>query len=336
MDGWVLCLTARIPATRPLFQWGCRRLARNRHCARRVGGNCRLPNDTRTRRFIDFAPLLILPLLALQLRPRTAPWIFMWLMALALYAGCKWLTFRAAMRLSASAGVIRSLGYLFAWPGMDAAEFLDARHVPERPHALEWALAGAKTVFGAVLLWGIAKWALPVHPLIAGWIGMTGVVFLLHFGLFYLLSLAWRSGGVAAAPIMKCPLLACSLGEFWGRRWNTAFNELAFRFTFRPLCRLTTPVFASVLVFDLSGLVHELVISLPARGGYGLPTAYFLIQGLGVVAERTRLGRHLGLGRGLRGWLFTMVVTAGPACCLFHPWFINRVILPMLTAIGAT
>jgi hypothetical protein len=85
-----------------------------------------------------------------------------------------------------------------------------------------------------------------------------------------------------------------------------------------------------------SGLIHELVISVPARGGYGMPTAYFVLQGLALAGERSSLGRRLGLGRGWRGWLFTMVATAGPAYWLFPPVFVRNVILPMLAAIGAT
>ena len=74
----------------------------------------------------------------------------------------------------------------------------------------------------------------------------------------------------------------------------------------------------------------------PARGGYGLPTAYFLLQAAGLIFERTRLVRWLGLGGGWRGWLFTAVVTVGPLYWLFHPVFVRNVILPMLQAIGAT
>lgn len=279
--------------------------------------------------------LLALPLLTVLFAYHLEPWVFMWLMALALYAGSKWLTYLQATGCAESAGWPRAIGYLLAWPGMDARGFL--RNAPvETPRKAEWVLSFAKTLIGCVLIWFVAREALPVSPLLAGWTGMIGVVFLLHFGLFHLLSLFWRRLGVDAKPLMRAPLKACSVAEFWSQRWNTAFHELAFRFAFRPVCRATSPGAATLLVFLLSGLVHEVVISLPARGGYGLPTLYFLIQGLGCIGEHTKLGRRLGLGHGLCGWIFTVLVTAGPAFWLFPPPFIRNVILPMLNAFGAT
>jgi hypothetical protein len=89
------------------------------------------------------------------------------------------------------------------------------------------------------------------------------------------------------------------------------------------------------LVFVLSGLIHDLVISLPARAGYGLPTAYFVLQGVGITFERSALGRRVGLGKVLEGWIFMVLVVAAPAYFLFHPWFVVRVILPFMHAIHA-
>jgi predicted DCC family thiol-disulfide oxidoreductase YuxK len=333
---WPFRQMARIPLAKKMLRWTYRWIARQRQCA---GGACKTHHSTdgiQKLRLFDFLPLLILPFMALLLRNRVAAWVFMWMMAFALYAGCKWLTYRQARGQGVSSSVWRALGYLVAWPGMDAVKFLNEKSVPIKPRGPEWAFALAKTLFGIFLLWEISRAAFPAHPILAGWIGMTGVVFILHFGLFHLLSIGWRQAGVTATPVMQNPLMAVSLAEFWGRRWNTAFNELAFRFTFRPFCCLANPALATLLVFGLSGAVHELVISLPARGGYGLPTAYFLAQGLGLAAQRTRLGRRIGLGRGLRGWFFTVLVTAAPAFWLFHPLFIKNIILPMLSGIGAT
>jgi Membrane bound O-acyl transferase family len=219
---------------------------------------------------------------------------------------------------------------------MDATAFLCGSGLLARPRSSEWMVAALKTLLGATLIWVVARTALPGNPLLGGWLGMIGLIFVLHFGTFHLLSLGWRSVGVSAAPVMQNPLRASSLAEFWGRRWNTAFHELATRFTFRPLRSVVGRPGATLLVFLVSGLIHELVISIPAKGGYGLPTGYFVLQGLGVAGERTRLGRRLGLGRGWRGWLFTVVVAAGPAFWLFPPPFVRNVILPMLAVLGAT
>jgi hypothetical protein len=283
---------------------------------------------------IAVLPLAILPAAALLLQPWITRWGFMWAMAFALYAGCKWLTYREALVSGGAVDRLRALGYLFVWPGMDASAFLFGTDPARRPLPSEWIAAALKTAFGVALTLTAARILSSGHPFFAAWLGMTGVVFVLHFGTFHLLSLLWRSYGVNALPVMRNPLGSTSLAEFWGRRWNTAFHELATRFTFRPLRPAVGPTGAALLVFFVSGLIHELVISVPAHGGYGLPTGYFVLQGLGVAGERTRRGRRLGLGRGWRGRLFTMLVTAGPVFWLFPPPFVRNVIVPMLDVIG--
>jgi len=263
-------------------------------------------------------------------------WALMWSIAAAIYASCKWLTYVQARRRGVTAGGMRAAGYLFAWPGMDAAAFLCSTDRAAGVRRREWIGAALNTLVGATLIWGVAPTLYPDHPLLTGWLGMIGMILVLHFGTFHMLSLGWRSAGVDAMPLMRTPLVATSLADFWGRRWNTAFHELATRFTFKPLRPAIGATGATFLVFLASGLVHELVISVPARGGYGLPTVYFLLQGLGVAIERTEPGRRLGLGGGWRGRLFTAVVAAGPAFWLFPPPFVHHVILPMLAVIGAT
>jgi hypothetical protein len=284
--------------------------------------------------WIGWLPLAVLPLAAISCRNRLAPWVFMWALSFAIFFSLKWLTWwKARSRVSHPAW--RSIAYLLAWPGMDADAFLDAkRHVPSPQFAM-WLWATLETALGAVLLWIVARSVPAGEPLLRGWTGMLGLILLLHFGSFQLIALAWQTFGVRAKPIMSSPLRSTSLAEFCGRRWNLGFRQLSYELIFRPLHRTLGVEAAGLLVFLVSGLMHDLVISLPARAGYGLPTAYFLLQGTGVTIEHSGFGKRLGLGQGVRGWLFMAVVITGPVFWLFHPRFVQRVIIPFMQAIHA-
>jgi Membrane bound O-acyl transferase family len=285
-------------------------------------------------RFLDWMPLLALPLLAIAAVNSVPPWAFMWSLAFAIYGGFKWLSWRRS-RLEIAHPRWRSAAYLLAWPGMDAKQFLNPESRVEPPQAALWLGAASVTGLGAVLLWAGARALPPTYPLLRGWTGMTGFVLLAHFGAFKLLALLWRSVGVNAVPIMAAPLKSASLSEFWGKRWNLGFRRLAHDFVFKPAYEKLGVRTAGFLVFIFSGLVHDFVISLPARSGFGLPTLYFALQGVGVAIERSALGKKLGLRHGIRGWLFMAAITAGPAFVLFHPPFVLRVILPFMKAVHA-
>ena len=219
----------------------------------------------------------------------------------------------------------RMAGYLFAWPGMDF------RAWRTRPHdhgyaALPWILGNM--LLGATLLWVVARHF--TNPLAAGWAGMTGLIFLVHFGVLNLAAVFWRRVGMNVKPIMKNPAGALSLADFWGKRWNLAFRDIAHAFVFLPVARRRGHKAALWASFAVSGLAHELVISVPAGTGYGLPTAYFLLQAVGIILEK-----QIRPGTAPRRWLFTHAFTALPAFFLFHPPFVERVMLPFFQLIGA-
>jgi hypothetical protein len=291
-------------------------------------------SDSSANPWPGWIPLIVLPVAAMAARPFLAPWCFMWALAAAIFFGCKWQAWWEYRNI-AGATIGRSIGFLFGWPGMDAAGFLDPEERPQRLEGKEWLWAVAKTILGAVLLWGVARPMPARSELLAGWMGMFGIILVLHFGTFHILSLLWRAAGVDAEPIMQAPLSATSLSDFWGRRWNLGFRQLTHRLIFQRVRARSNVVLATFLSFFASGAIHELVISLPARHGYGLPTFYFVLQGLGVLVERSLPGKRLGLNSGPRGWLFALVCAGAPAFLLFHPWFVRGVILPFLTAIGA-
>jgi membrane bound O-acyltransferase family protein len=280
-----------------------------------------------------WTPLVIGPSAVLFFAPPAWPrWIVMWMLAFAIYFGCKWLTWRRTTVTGVP--VWRHAAYLLAWPGLDAAGFLMS--VAEAvPTNAEWLRALRNVVAGTIIFLGLARSLAPHSLYLAGWAGMIGLVLLLHFGIFHLLSCAWRAAGVEARPLMNRPIASISLAEFWGRRWNTAFRDLTHRFLFRPMTRRFGAREGIAVGFIFSGLVHDLVISCPAGGGYGGPTLFFVLQGAGMLVERTRLGHTLGLAHGARGWMFTMLVLVLPAPLLFHPPFVERIIIPFMRASGA-
>jgi len=280
-------------------------------------------------------PLLALPAAATAVGARLPAWAFMWLLAIAIFAGCKWRTWWAVPGGVRDAGNWkRSLSYFLLWPGMDAREFFNPLGCGRQVPIFEWAASATKIIVGVALFWAGARFISLGHLLLGGWAGMVGTVLVLHFGIFQLAALVWQRAGLAVKPIMERPLASRSLSELWGRRWNLGFRMLSHGWVFQPLQKRFGPVAGTFGAFLASGLLHDLVISVPARAGYGLPTGYFLLQGLGVIAERSRTGKRLGLGRSVRGFAWTALIAVGPLYVLFHPWFVMRVMVPFMRAVA--
>src|SRR2546423_7433295 len=76
---------------------------------------------------------------------------------------------------------------------------------------------------------------------------------------------------------------------------------------------------ARLALFALSGIQHELGLSFPANGGWGLPLGYFLLQGALVsIEERCRIANRV--------WTWFWVIA--PAPWLFHEPFCRALIVP--------
>jgi hypothetical protein len=204
-----------------------------------------------------WGPVIILPVAVLVFTPASWPrWVFMWLLAFVILVGCKWLTWRRT--LAPRAQWWQHAGYLLAWPGLNAKSFLSSErlHENDRPALGEWGFAAIKLLVGGALFWGVAGWISEDQRIFSGWVGMVGLILMLHFGAFHLLSCAWRSAGIDARPIMNRPLASVSVSEFWGRRWNTAFRDFTHRFLFRPLNSWLGPRPAILAGFVFSGIIQ--------------------------------------------------------------------------------
>lgn len=282
-------------------------------------------------RWFAVAGLIFLPALAWWATRDLPAWINMWALAGSMFIALKLLTLTA---VETGQVPFAKLGaYIALWPGMDARAFLAERPTKTPVASLSELGFALLKFFGGLLAFAVAVHHVDRWPMWqAGWMGMLGVIFTLHFGLLHLVSWGWRRAGVQAPPIMRAPILADSLGDFWGGRWNAAFADIARRFLFKPTVRTLGVLVAGILVFLASGVVHEIAISLPARGGWGGPTLYFLLQGAGIAVEKSVAGRRLGLGTGFTGWLWTAFCTLAPVTLLFHEPFVRNVILPFLQA----
>lgn len=273
-------------------------------------------------------PLPILTLLsALSVACAVCGWQLEGWPKMALWATALYLAAKVAIMRSHWAG---SWSFALLWPGLNLAQF---EAVPRIAH-VDWARRGfTAMLLGSTLIWGVARW-MPTEQLAAA-VALAGFIIVIMFGGAQILAAFWWYVGHDVRPIMHAPWAATSLADFWGRRWNLPFHDAALQLVARPCMRWlrlqglhhaqrTVPV---MLVFAASGVVHELVMSVPIRSGMGGPLYYFLLQGMGVIMEG--LWPHLPLPR-LRMWLILLL----PLPLLIHPGFLAA-LYPLCQALGA-
>ena len=224
----------------------------------------------------------------------------------------------------------RWLAFAAGWPGMQPRLFAGPREGP-LPGARALVMRGVlRIVLGATLL-VLARLAwTSLHSRLLASLGLlSGLSFVLHFGLCNVAAGLWRFLGVPCEALFRAPLLSQNLGEFWARRWNLAFSEMTATAVYRPF----QPAFgrgpALMAGFLVSGLLHEMAISLPVRAGFGLPLLYFLLHGGLVLVEGalSRSGRPLTGGLG-RAW--TVFWLVAPLPLLFHRPFLAGVLWPLV------
>lgn len=207
------------------------------------------------------------------------------------------------------------------WPGMRPSIFTSLG-LPPRDGARRLAAEGlVRCAAGALFLLLARALALSLPPAAARLYAtpflLVGLSLVLHFGLLNLLASWWRTRGVAAERLFRDPLHATSLADFWSRRWNLGFTEMTAVVIHRPIRKLAGGNVAILMSFLASGLLHEMAISVPARGGYGLPTLYFALQGILVLRDTKS-----------RALMFLALIA--PILLVFHLPFLRTVIWPLV------
>jgi alginate O-acetyltransferase complex protein AlgI len=241
------------------------------------------------------------------------PLLRMVLLCCMLMAGMKWIVYSEWRRRG---GEIlpwgRWLCFATLWFGMEPMAWTGKRRSLQwRTHAL-W--GGACSLTGGALVFLMSSYE--VTMLIPLFIAMS-IGF--HFGALRLLTAFWRFKGFPVRALFRNPFRTRGFGDFWGKRWNLAYSQMMARAVMRPIQQKFGAKIALFCVFIISGILHELAITVPVQAGYGLPTCFFLVQGVLTTLEKrenlvsaTLCGASLVLGLNF----------------LFPTVFVEAVILP--------
>lgn len=261
---------------------------------------------------------LLLPLLTLSMAWTTegAGWRLFYTSVWLLYALKGSILLRRPASYVASMSRLGLLLYLTVWPGMDPD--------PLERRGAEISLEGRWFVQGWVtmLLGVVGLAAMPLLHLDSPWLGIIGVATTVHLGYSDVLSALIRWLGFPVRRLFDNPLSSLTLREFWSVRWNRPFVEMN-KVLFLPLLSPWMGRKAAVTgAFVVSGVLHELAISLPVKAGWGGPLFYFAFQALGMRLQKS--------DSRLFTWLWLLV----PVPLLFHAPFRQDLIAPLLQQIA--
>jgi hypothetical protein len=165
----------------------------------------------------------------------------------------------------------------------------------------------------------VAFWKLVVpFDLPTALLGYVAMPVLVMMGpvMHFVVAMLWLPWGRLLPPLHDKPLLARTIAEFWGCRWNLWFSDW-FRFViFAPWRR--RPVLALGLVFFISGVMHEWVVNLPfylvtGKNLFGTMMLYFPLQAAGILIERRFLQ-----GKPVASILFAWLIVFGPVPLLLN------------------
>jgi hypothetical protein len=239
---------------------------------------------------------------------------------------------RGRVRLTFSAWLVFTL----FWFGMNPRIFVEPFNKPFADSRKIFFVGLLNFLVGALLIL-IAKFIVAhfsigfSEKIICTLLLLIGLSFMLHFGLLNMSTGILRHKGVNAHKLFNAPIRSASLTEFWGRRWNIAFSEMASQLIYRPLRDPLGKTTAVICAFLLSGLLHEVAISLPVKAGFGLPMLYFALQAVLMQVEQKLEKAKMAINKKRwigRCWaMFWLIV---PAPLLFHPYFLKGVIWPII------
>lgn len=202
---------------------------------------------------------------------------------------------------------LRRVGHLIA--------VVDSRRVRWVAPGLDLAAlarAALAAVFGYLSLWTAIVLAPDHGGLPLRW--LAGCVFVYCFAELAagLLAGVGRLLGAEVPPIHRHPILARSLRDFWGERWNLVVNRWLRQHCFVPLARRGRPGSGLALAFAASVALHTWIIGAALDQDMALRTAaFFGLQGV-LLALEGPLGVRRWPLPAARAWALAGTIVPSP------------------------
>lgn len=212
--------------------------------------------------------------------------------------------------------LIQYLVFSCLWFGMDPGTF--RRRRPKLTWLPDIGVGFALMIAGIVGTFFV--WRYEWHHILLMFVPMS---LGFHFGALRILKGILRRAGYPVRTLFPNVLTATSLGDFWSYKWNIGYSQMMQRTVGRPITNISNPSLGLFAIFVVSGLLHELAITLPVQAGYGLPTLYFTGHGLLTLLER-KWNHPIGK-------LPTLLIVALPIGILFPEPFQTQIIERFLT-----
>jgi len=130
-------------------------------------------------------------------------------------------------------------------------------------------------------------------------------------------TVAWQLQGSSTKPLVDHIFLARTPAEFW-RRWSWPMHQWLYRHVYLPAGGKLHHVRATLLVFFVSGLLHELIAALAIGRVTGHQMLFFMLSAVGVLLSPAleKLQQHGLFGQTL-GRVFTLSFLVATSAFMF-------------------
>lgn len=152
-----------------------------------------------------------------------------------------------------------------------------------REDLLRLAKASAAAIAGAIILITVFYVDWRRWPFAVEHVAKVVAFFLMLVPSGAAVAAVWRLLGGKTREPMDNPFIASTPADFW-RRYNRPAQQFFAEDVFKPLGGLRAPIRATLATFAVSAVLHEYVFGIAIERVQGYQTAFFLLQGVAVVA----------------------------------------------------